>query len=294
MRVTDKMIFDNAATSSGRAREQTEQAVSEVSSGMRVVHPWDDPGAAGLAVGHTMSAARFTAIGETVGRASDELGAADGALGQFNDLLTRANQLAIQMSNSSYSAADRGDAASQAQSMVSQAVALLNTRFGDRYLFGGNKDDQPPFDPAGNYVGDDAVRQVEIAPGELEDASVRADVIAKGVGGGVDILTALQSFSTALSTNDLPTIQGTITSVTSAISQVSAGRSRLGEAMNLFDTAAETSRIAVAAEQTSTSKLVEIDAIESATRLAFAQRGLDAALTASARSFDLTLLSKLQ
>jgi flagellar hook-associated protein 3 FlgL len=177
--------------------------------------------------------------------------------------------------------------------MVSQAVALLNTRFGDRYLFGGNKDNVPPFDGAGNYLGDTGVRQVEIAPGELEDASVRADVIAKGVGGGVDVLGALQTFSTALGANDITTIQGTITELSNAIGQVSAGRTKLGSAMNLFDTAAETSRISVVAEQKSTSQLVEVDAIEAASRLALAQRALDAALTASARSFDLTLLNKL-
>jgi flagellar hook-associated protein 3 FlgL len=294
VRVTDRMIFDNAALNSGRAREEAEVATAQASTGVRVEHPWDDPAAAGLSVSHTLGAARFAAIGQTVERASDELAAADGALGQLNGVLTRAQQIAVQLANATYSAADRSNAAAEAQSLMGQAVALLNTRFGDRYVFGGNKDRTPPFDAAGNYSGDTAVRQVEIAPGELENASVRADVIAKGVGGGIDVLGTLQTLSTALTSNDVPTIQGSIDSLATSINQVSTGRTQLGGSMNLFDTAAETSRVAVAAEQKTTSELIDVDVIQATSRLALAQRALDAALTASARSFDLSLLDKLR
>jgi flagellar hook-associated protein 3 FlgL len=294
VRVTDKMIFDNAALNGGRARQEAEDAVQEASTGVRVEHPWDDPAAAGLSVSHTMGAARFSAIGSSVQAASDELTAADGALNQLTQVLTRAQQISIQLTNSTYSAADRNNASAEAQALVGQAVALLNTRFGDRYVFGGNKDRTPPFDAAGNYNGDDAVRMVEIAPGELEAASLRADVFAKGVGGGVDLLGSLQGLATALSTNDQSGIQAAIDNMADGINQVSKGRTQLGGAMNLFDTAAETSRVAVTAEQKTTSQLIDADVIQATSRLALAQRALDASLTASARSFDLTLLDKLQ
>jgi flagellar hook-associated protein 3 FlgL len=294
VRVTDKMIFDAAATNSGRARSDEELAASQASTGLRVQHPWDDPAAAGLTVKHDYNADRFAAIGQGVQRASDELNAVDGALTSLNNTLSRARQLAVQLSNDTYSAADRSAGASEVQSLRTQVISLLNTQFGNRYLFAGNKDGQPAFDDNGNYLGDSGIRQVEIAPGQLEDASVRGDVIAKGAGGGTDVLATLQTLATALAGNDVAGVRATLNGLDSGIQQVATGQAKVGGQMNLFDLAVQTSQKAQTAEKSSSSQLTDVDAIQAASNLALAQRALDASLTASAQSFNLTLLNKLQ
>ena len=43
MRVTDKMIFQNAAANAAKSRDRAQTALEQVSTGMRVVHPGDDP-----------------------------------------------------------------------------------------------------------------------------------------------------------------------------------------------------------------------------------------------------------
>jgi flagellar hook-associated protein 3 FlgL len=293
VRVTDKLIFERAAARSGAARERVESAVAETSTGQRVRHPGDDPAAAGLIVGHRLGATRAGALGEAAGRAADELLAADGALAGLGDLFSRARELAVQLANPTYSANERAGAAVEAKGLFEAGVALLNTRVGNRYIFGGRRDESPPFDAAGAYLGDAGVRRVEIAPGVLEDASVRADVIAKGTGGGVDALTALQSLATALGANDVAGVRASLGDLDAAIGQISLGRARAGTSMNLFDTAVSAARVSKDAETSQISHLADADVIESSSRLALAQRALDAALTASAKSFDLTLLKKL-
>jgi flagellar hook-associated protein 3 FlgL len=294
VRITDKMIFEGANTHSARARSEAELATAQAATGLRVEHAWDDPGAAGLVVNHRLASGRFTTIGETVRRASDEMVAADGALGRVNEILTRGRELAVQLANPTYSAEDRATAAKEADALHRETVALLNTRFGNRYLFAGYIDNVAPFDSAGNYLGDAGVRRVEIAPGVAEDASVRADIFAKGAGGGVDILATISSLSTALTGNDANGIRATLDAFDTSISQVATARSQIGSSMNLFDLAAETARLASDGEKTSAARLTEIDPIEAASKLALAQRALDASLTAAARSFDLTLLNKLR
>ena len=153
----------------------------------------------------------MNAINQNASRAGDEVDAADSALQSLSDVLARARELAVQMGNDSYSAADRAGAATEIDGLVQQAVTLMNTNVNGRYIFGGNQDQTAPFDTAGNYNGDTAVRQVEVAPGVLEDSSVRADVAVKGVGGGVDLFATLQSLSTALRTNNGDAIRGSLT-----------------------------------------------------------------------------------
>jgi len=173
MRVTDKMIFQNAAANAAKSRDRAQTALEQVSTGMRVVHPGDDPTVAALMVRGQQTIDRMNAINQNASRAGDEVDAADSALQSLSDVLARARELAVQMGNDSYSAADRAGAATEIDGLVQQAVTLMNTNVNGRYIFGGNQDQTAPFDTSGNYNGDTAVRQVEVAPGVLEDSGAR-------------------------------------------------------------------------------------------------------------------------
>jgi flagellar hook-associated protein 3 FlgL len=293
MRVTDQMLYDNAARSAGRARDRMEQASQEVGTGARFEHPGDDPVSAGMLVPQRIGEARYSAILSSTGRANDEITSADGALDGLSSLFSRARELAVQFANSTYSATQRSVGGNEVSTLFQHAIALLNTRVDNRYVFGGNLDNAPPFDAAGNYLGDTAVRQVEIAPGVLQGASVRADVLAKGVGGGVDALTALQDLATALANDDIPGIQAALDPLDQSIAQVATGRTQAGAIESVLDAAGSAARAARDAEKEHASHEIDADMVESSSKLALAQRALDASLSAAAQSFKLTLLDKL-
>lgn len=293
MRVTESMIFDQGLAGIQSARAQEEAATLQTSSGARVTHPGDDPAAAAQIVLHRLSAARSQAIGQGIDRASSELNAADGALDNLSNIVSRARELAVQLSNDTYSASDRAGGAGEIGGLLQSAIGLLNTQVGNRYVFGGNKDAAPPFDATGNYVGDTGVRQIEAAPGVLQAVSVRADVMVKGAGGGVDLLATLQTLQAALSVNDGNGVRGTLPTLDAAISQISLGRAQLGTDMNVLDSASQAAKTVTTNETASISKLADADVIDSASKLAQAQQALDAALTATAKSFGLSLVDKL-
>ena len=293
MRVTDKMTFDRGAARTGEGRSRLEEALAEASTGLKVKHPWDEPAATAPIVAHRLAIKRFEAIEQVSNRASDELVAADNALGGLSDALARARELAVQLSNDTYTAADRKGAAAEIRQILQHSVGQLNTQVGNRYIFGGNKDNAPPFTSAGAYVGDDGVRSVEVFPGVLQDISIRADVIAKGAGGGVDVLGTLGALATALEANDLSGVRGSLDPLDSSVAQISLGRSQAGAAMNTVDVAAAAARASSDNEKGSLAGLTEVDMFEAASKLALAQRALEAAVSATAQSFDLSLLKKL-
>jgi len=300
MRVTDHMLFELASRYGGQARSRVEQAAVQASSGLRVNHPGDDPGAAGLLVQSRVAQARFDAIASAAGRASDELGAAEGALNGISNVLARARELAVQLVNPTYTAQQRAAAAGEVDQLFKEAVARLDSRVGDRYLFGGNRDGSEPFDASGSYAGDAGVRQVEIAPGVLAPTSVRADVAMKGVDPvtgattGTDVLATLQALSSALKANDLTALRSTLDPLDQGISQLGVLRSQVGDAQNAMDTAVAASQAARDGERERASRLGDADIVESATALAQAQQALQASLAASAQSFRFTLLDYLK
>jgi flagellar hook-associated protein 3 FlgL len=240
MRVTETMIFQRTADRANNALTNVGRTQAELSSGLRVQSPGDDPQAAGMLVRHRFDKERITAIQNGAQRAIDELNAGDSALESLKTSLARAQVLATQFGNDTYSASDRESAAEEINGLLKQAVGDLNTRFGDRYLFGGYKDNQPPFSVTGDYLGDTGVRQVEVAPGVYDDASVRADIMIKGVGGGVDIMQALKDLSTALKDNDGDGIRATIGTLDKGLNQVSTARSRVGTSVNIFTSTVNT------------------------------------------------------
>jgi flagellar hook-associated protein 3 FlgL len=294
MRVTDRMIYDSAALNAGRSRDRAQAATDEVSSGMRVNHPGDDPAAAGIMVKGQQSIARLDAIGKNAARAGAEIDAADTAFQNLSNVLTRASQLAVQLGNDSYSASERANAASEVDELTQQAISLMNTQVNGRYIFGGDQDQAPPFDAAGNYTGDTTVRQVEVAPGVLGDASVRADIAVKGVGGGVDLFATLQSLKTALNGNNGAGIRGAITDLTTVTHQVSTAEAKVGSMGDMLQTA----QTLAASGKTDATKMVaaegEADTIDSASKLALANSALNATLTAASQSFKLSLVDIMQ
>ncbi len=293
MRVSDGYMYDLANRRLMRSRSESTTAGGQVSSGKRVEMPWDDAGAAGLITRFAQDKARQGAMQSAADRASGELGAVDSSFQQIVTDLTRAQELAVQLSNDTYGASDRALGGAEVQQLFQSVVSQLNVKFGDRYIFGGTADQAPPFDATGNYLGDTNTRRVEIAPGVLQDASIRADAAFRGVGGGIDVLTSLTNFSSALSTNNTAGIRAAIQELADATKQVSASQSRAGAMMNVFDVASGTARINGDTATDARSSLEDIDIFDASTRFAAAERALEASMAASAKSFKLTLLDVL-
>jgi flagellar hook-associated protein 3 FlgL len=300
MRVTEQMLFDLANRSTGQARARVEHDIAETSSGLRVTHPSDDPAVAGLLVQSRYYQARFTAIADATGTASSELAAADAAAGNIGNQLTRARELAIQLSNPTYSAAQRATGADEVDQIFTAVLAQLNTQVGDRYLFGGNRDAAAPFDATGAFLGDSAVRQIEIAPGFYAPAAVRADTAimgidpATGAPTGTDVLATLRALSTALRGNAIPGIRATLDPLATGLNQVASLRGQIGDAQSTMDTASATNQAATADEKLRGARLGEADIIQSSTSLAQAQQALQASLAASAQGLRFTLLDYLK
>ena len=293
MRVTEKMIFENSIAQTGRSRENLSKAQTEVASGTRVQHPGDDPVAAAISIGHTVDKARFAAIGQAAQWAADELNAADTALDGITTVANRAQVIATQFGNDTYTATDRATAAVEIDGLFKEAVSLLNTTYGGRYIFGGFKDNTPPFDGNGNFVGDGNVRSVEVAPGLYQEASLNANAIVKGSSGGVDLLQTMTELSVALRSNDGLGIRMALDGLNASIAQLAAGRTQAGMAQDAFQNAVSTAQTAAADETIKIGKLLDADIIDASTRLASAQYALNATLSAAAKTLTMSLADKL-
>ena len=209
-------------------------------------------------------------------------------------MLAQAQQLAVQLGNDTYSAAERSAGSQEINGISSQIVQLMNTQVAGRYIFGGNSDSSPPFDASGGYSGDAAVRQIEIAPGLLQASSIRADVTMKGVGGGVDVFATLSTLSTALANNDGAGIRSAVTGISQSTDQVASALTATGGILSAFDSAQQIGSVAKDSAQKVLSAQSEADIFQATSNLTLAQQSLQASLAVTAQSFNVTLLNYLK
>jgi flagellar hook-associated protein 3 FlgL len=293
MRVSERAIYDTGSARLAARRSDLATATQQASSGVRVARAADDPRAAALMVRHEGVRSRADAIVDTTGSALDDLDFVDGALGQASAVLEQAVQLAVQMSNDTYGQSDRAAASTTADQLLKAFVGAVNVQSDGRYLLAGTRDDAPPFSETGVYSGDDGVRQVELAPGIVEQVSIRADTGIAGGGGGTNIPAAFAALRDALSANDTAAIRASIEGLNASVVQLSTVRSDVGSRA-LTVMGARSAAIGVRDQSVlASAHESEIDITEAATSLAMAERAFEAATTATARSFKLTLLNEL-
>jgi len=298
MRVSDRSIFENAIRYTDQAQSRLDAAQRLVSTGQRVSHPSDDPAAAAQLTSLAIDTGRLDALAKTTGAASSELQAADSAMNAIGNALVRAKQLALQGSNDTYTADQRAGAAAEVGGLITEIVSAANSRFGDRYLFGGTADTAAPFGATGAYLGSGTMRQVEVSPGVLQTSSVDGNALLRGMQGGVqsgvDVIGTLQQLQAALAGNSSAGAQATLDALDQATAQVAGARAQAGVAMDAFDTAASAATDAATAARKSASTLGDADVVDSSVKLTQAQQALQASLAAVAQGFQLSLLNYLK
>ncbi|MCP1315120.1 MULTISPECIES: flagellar hook-associated protein FlgL [unclassified Halomonas] len=179
MRISSVTMFEKSTASMNRQQSDFLRVSQQIASGRRVVNPSDDPQAAARAVGVDQSMAINEQYTNSRVSARNSLAQTESVLNSVSDAVTRAKTLLIQASSDTLSDADRQSISSELKGVYETLIGQANATDGNgRYLFGGYKDDAPPFfkNDSGKveYRGDASAREQQV------DASRRMPVAENG------------------------------------------------------------------------------------------------------------------
>jgi flagellar hook-associated protein 3 FlgL len=292
MRVSDTMLSELNLASIQGGRERFAEAQEVASTGRRVNRPSDDPVATGFARVQAARERRAAVMEKLTERAVANLDTVDNALGQVNDVLSRARELAIQGANDHYNASDRVNLADEIRSLRTQLLSLSNTQLDGEYVFSGLATRTAPFDDAGTYVGDGNLRQLELAPGQRLTVQLDgAEVFGAGPG-GTNAFTTLDAIATALEADDHQGVHAMLADLSTVIEQSANARSKAGTRQEaLLQAQAAAVRIRQDA-QTTRASLVEANPFEAFSDLVKAENALRQAVSVAARIQPPSLLEQ--
>jgi flagellar hook-associated protein 3 FlgL len=286
MRITGNRLIDLSSAATTKAQTGVGTVSAQLTSGLRVTTPSDDP-AAWLAAQRTkVRQALSQGTGAAVATSRDRLTVTDNSLAQLGDIVSQIQTLAVQGSSDTYNANNRAGLGAEVHGLFLAALDSANVQGNDgEFLLGGNASLTAPFDPAGVYHGDAAVRSVP------SNASLTAGVTISGASltaaNGVDVMPLLGRVATALSNNDMPTLLAALPDLATAVKQISLARSQGGAAMNALD---QTTAARSVLEQDMTaaiSRYVEVDSVSAASDLAKTSQSLEVSRAVAAHIISL-------
>ena len=282
MRITETRMLQIMSGRTMDTQSGVAKAGSQVSTGIAVNQPSDDPVRWAEGMRTKLSLDQREVHESTVERARDNLNRTDAALGEVFDRLADVRQLAMLGGNDSYSAAGRATAALEVTQLLEGMIAAANTQsVSGEFLLAGSNSSVQPFDAVGNYQGNAVIRDIEAGQDVSKQANVPGSLLTAA--GGVDVFSLVVQVRDALAADDPVAVRGFIEQLNGALDQVAYARTEAGVASSSLGQSVETlSNLEVTLAE-SLEQSVAADPIEAATWLANLGNQLEASRIVSER-----------
>jgi len=293
MRITTTQVYDNLLIGVNKQLAVQAKGMEQISSGTRFQRPAD----AGLdyKISLDLRHAQSGVMGslDAVKTAESRLGASQTMLNSMQNIMHRAQSLAVQQSSGGLTAAERNSAALEVGHLLTQFANDANQTWQGQSLFAGTAVDKLAFtqDAAGNfnYTGSKQDRIVAVSDTLQVTSNIRGDAPAFSAA-----FTALKDFETALKSNNVAGVSTALGGLNSAgngmvdlTSEVGGRLSALGVTRTSFEDMKFTLD-----QQVNTHEAVDVPAVVA--RLQQSSNALKASYSQIAQLKSLSLLNFLR
>ncbi|KQX69531.1 hypothetical protein ASD06_00160 [Angustibacter sp. Root456] len=293
MRITQTSIAASTLANLQSSLQRSSRLQEQLSSGKVINRASDSPS------GTVSSLALRTQIGanEQYSRNANDakawLGTADSTLQSVNSRLQRVRELTLSASSTgNMDVNSRQALAAEVTSLRSELMGLANTTYAGRPIFGGTTSGSQAFDPTTyTYVGDggSVVRRL--------DARSTVDAAASGTAvfgdGATSVFTLLDDIA-AHAVGDTSQLAGDLTKLDSRSQQVLQTLTDVGVRYNRAEAAATTADNTVLSLRTTLSGVEDIDLPKTIMDLQLQQTTYQAALSATAKVLQPSLMDFLR
>lgn len=197
-----------------KLQQQLNQSQAEVSSGLRVQQPADDPSAIAEILDVQAEISQNQQAQTNLSGVQSELQTADSALQNAVQAVESAVSLATQGANSTATATERTNLAQQVAGLQQTLVGISQTVVNGRYIFSGDQDTGPQYqldssqaDGVDQLSTASATRKIVDANGQAISVDETAQQIfdarnADGTAASGNVFAAVSALETALQNND--------------------------------------------------------------------------------------------
>lgn len=298
LRITDASTNARLLAQLTMSRQRVAQAQERIASGKRINRPSDDPLGAGVMARLRSTQATFEQFERNAGVARDTLSVADSALETYEQALDSARALITRGTSDFVDPNGKEAIATELDGLSERILSLANQRYGDRYLFGGTRQEVPPYDANGVLAATPTTPQLlQIDP---DGAPLVLGVTAEMtfVDGQGSVFTELENAATALRGTgdpaaDRATLLQSIGRLAALTDQARMARVKVGIELEQVETVSEHLSATKLALAETADRTEGADFVEAALELSESQRTLEAILQTKAVTNGRSLLDMI-
>jgi flagellar hook-associated protein 3 FlgL len=295
MRIDPNIVPDLLAELQ-QSQETLNAALQQVSTGLSVNQPSDNPTASAEMVQNTIATGNLDVYTQNVGTSLSTVQTASSVLNSVVSSLTAAVSAGVEGANGTNNASDLQTIANQVQGILTSVITAANTSVSGVYLFGGTGSTTPytadPASPTGyTYNGNNEINSVAIG----DQTSVQINLPGSQIFSNTNnnVIGSLSSLVSALQSGNSANIETATASVDSALSYVGQQQVFYGNAetqLNSQETFLQQDKVTLS---TQANDLIGVNESVAATDLSQAETDNSAALAAVAKVLPNSLLNYL-
>jgi flagellar hook-associated protein 3 FlgL len=299
-RVTQSMLTQRSLTSVQNGLLRMSQAEEQLSTGRKINRPSDDPTGTTTALRARVGVSDQTQYQRNANDGLGWLSTIDSTLQGMNDQVRRAYTLALQGADTgSNGPTALGALADEVDQIKGSLIDSANTTYLGRPVFGGTTSGDTAYDSTGSYVGDDGQVTRRVGDGTV----VRVDTSGPAAFGDQSqpassadstVFQHLDALSTALRSGDSATITAQISNLQGDMSRISTALAKEGAAYNQISNASNVASANQLALKKTQSGAEDVDVAEATIALATQQTAYQAALAATSKTLQPSLLDFLR
>jgi flagellar hook-associated protein 3 FlgL len=267
---------------------------AELTSGIRISKPSDDPTAVGDVLQLESDIGRATQVASNLNGVKSEVDTASGVVQNAVSLLDQARSLAAQGASTTISPTDRTAMAAQAEQILNTLIDDSRATFDGQYLFSGDNSSQPAYSV--NLANPNGVNRLVTAPATrlIQDSSGQTFAVAKTAQDLFDhrnpddslaadnVFAAVNSLRVALANNDQAGAVAAASAIQTAQDYLNQQGAFYGAVQNRITNALDVAQKFQLQSQTALSNERDTDVATAATELTQEQLGQQAAMQAQA------------
>lgn len=252
-RVSTYQVNKNFSTQLNNTQSKFNKLTQQITSGDRITSTIEDPVAARGIIKANKELNNIDEYTKNIELADNELSTIDTTLKSINDQLSRAYDLAMQVSNGTLGEEQITAYQQELDSIIDNVTRLSNTQYDDQYLFSGTKTTTPPYAVGANgleYAGNSEARYTIIGENKTEqinligedyfgnaDFTTNADgtITYNGGSGAFGALYKLKASMQDGSNIDTTALKEAMNELDEGINTVTAGQTKVGAIGATFD-----------------------------------------------------------
>ena len=262
-----------------------------LSSGKQINRPSDSPSGTIAAMQLRGEVRRTQQYSRNADDGKAWLGTIDQSLANAVENIHRVRDLAVQgMSTGQADDGARSAIAAEVDTLRSALISVANTTYLDRPVFGGTTAGKTAFDGSGSYVGDSGTVNRTVADGI--EVRVDGDATATFGSGSTQLFTVLAQLSTDLRSNT-DGIGADLDNLDTAANAMGSAQADVGARYNRVDRAGQTADTHLDELKSQLSGVEDIDLPQTIVNLQLQQVAYQAALSATAKLQQMSLVDFL-